>query len=305
MRRLVNLLKHNIKFGAGKKLARTFASLKVRPAGLLVSPAFFWLLFFFLVPLGIILVYSFCQRARYGGVVWDFTFSNYLQVLNPIYLKPILRSFWISVANTVLCLLIGYPTAYYISRRTPGVKNILLLLVILPFWTNFLVRTYAWIIILREGGLVNTILMKLSLIEAPLKLIFTQKAVVIGLVYGYLPFMILPLYASIEKVDLSLLEAAYDLGANRFQTFMRVMLPLTLPGIVAGSILVFVPTLGAFVTPDLLGGAKEMMIGNLIQHQYLKVRNWPFGSSLSFILLSVVLVLLFFYIKFGGTEENQ
>jgi spermidine/putrescine transport system permease protein len=147
--------------------------------------------------------------------------------------------------------------------------------------------------------------MNLGLIEVPLKLIFTQKAVVIGLVYGYLPFMILPLYASIEKIDLSLLEAAYDLGANRFQTFMRVMLPLTLPGIVAGSILVFVPTLGAFVTPDLLGGAKEMMIGNLIQHQYLKVRNWPFGSALSFILLSVVLVFLFFYIKFGGTEEDK
>jgi spermidine/putrescine transport system permease protein len=161
-------------------------------------------------------------------------------------------------------------------------------------------------VILQEGGVINTILTKLGLIEKPLELLFTKKAVIIGLVYGYLPFMILPLYASIEKVDTSFFEAAYDLGANRFQTFLRVMLPLTLPGIVAGSILVFVPTLGAFVTPDLLGGAKEMMIGNLIQNQYLKVRNWPFGSALSFMLLCVVLVLLFILVRFGSnTSEDQ
>ena len=296
MKRLINLLKRNISSGAVLKPKHS--------AGLLVSPGLFWLLCFFLIPLGVVFAYSFCQRARYGGVVWDFTFDNYLQVLNPIYLKPILRSFWISVVNTAFCLFIGYPTAYYISRRPQKVKNILLILVILPFWTNFLVRTYAWMIILRDSGLVNTILMKLGLIEEPLKLLFTQKAVIIGLVYGYLPFMILPIYASIEKLDSSLFEAAYDLGANRVQTFLRVMFPLTLPGIVAGSILVFVPTLGAFVTPDLLGGAKEMMIGNLIQHQYLKVRNWPFGSALSFILLSIVLVLLFLYIKLGNAEER-
>lgn len=237
-------------------------------------------------------------------MVWNFTVSNYLKALNPIYLKPIVRSFWLAIVNTVICLLIGYPMAYYISRRPAEVKSVLLLLIILPFWTNFLVRTYAWMVILREGGLVNVILMKSGLIEEPLKLLFTKKAVIIGLVYGYLPFMILPLYASIEKVNPALLEAAYDLGANPFQTFSRVMVPLTLPGIIAGSILVFIPTLGAFVTPDLLGGAKEMMIGNLIQNQYLKVRNWPFGSALSFMLLNIVLALLFFYIRFGNTEEN-
>lgn len=275
-------------------------------ASLLISPALLWLLLFFLIPLGIMLVYSFCQRSRYGGVVWDFTINNYLKVSKPIYLKPVLRSFWVATVNTVICLLIGYPAAYYISSRpTVKVKNILLLLVILPLWTNFVVRTYAWMVILREGGVINTILMKLNLIEKPLELLFTKKAVIIGLVYGYLPFMIWPLYVSIEKVDRSFLEAANDLGANRFQTFFRVMLPLTLPGIVAGSILVFIPTLGAFVTPDLLGGAKDMMIGNLIQNQYVKVRNWPFGSALSFILLIMVLALLLLYVRFGGNEETE
>ena len=276
-----------------------------RSAQLLISPAFLWLLLFFLIPLGIILVYSFCRRGRYGGVVWDFTFGNYMQFLNPIYLKPILRSFWLAIINTVLCLIIGYPTAYYISKRKPRVKNILFILIIVPFWTNFIVRTYAWMIILREGGLVNTMLMKLRLIDEPLQLLFTQKAVIIGLLYGYLPFMVLPIYASIEKLNPSLLEAASDLGANSFQAFWRVMFPLTLPGIIAGSVLVFVPTLGAFVTPDLLGGAKQTMVGNLIQNQYLKVRNWPFGSALSLILLAMVLIMLFVYIRSGRAEEDQ
>jgi spermidine/putrescine transport system permease protein len=201
-------------------------------------------------------------------------------------------------------LIIGYPTAYYISKRNQRFKNILFILIIVPLWTNFIVRTYAWMIILREGGLANTILMRLGLIEEPLQLLFTQKAVVIGLVYGYLPFMILPLYASIEKLNPSLLEAARDLGANGFQAFWRVMFPLTLPGIIAGSILVFVPTLGAFVTPDLLGGAKQTMMGNLIQNQYLKVRNWPFGSALSLILLAIVLIMLFVRIRYGDAEED-
>ena len=276
-----------------------------RSAQLLIGPAFLWLLLFFLIPLGIILVYSFCRRGRYGGVVWDFTFGNYMQFLNPIYLKPILRSFWLAIINTVLCLIIGYPTAYYISKRKPRVKNILFILIIVPFWTNFIVRTYAWMIILREGGLVNTMLMKLRLIDEPLQLLFTQKAVIIGLLYGYLPFMVLPIYASIEKLNPSLLEAASDLGANSFQAFWRVMFPLTLPGIIAGSVLVFVPTLGAFVTPDLLGGAKQTMVGNLIQNQYLKVRNWPFGSALSLILLAMVLIMLFVYIRSGRAEEDQ
>lgn len=237
--------------------------------------------------------------------IYSITLSNYLQALNPIYLHAIVRSFWIAIANTVICLIIGYPVAYYISTRSQRLKNILLILVILPFWTNFLVRTYAWMVVLRGEGLINTVLMKLGLIEEPLQLLFTNGAVLTGLVYGYLPFMILPLYASIEKLNPSLLEASYDLGANKIQSFLRITLPLTLPGITAGSILVFIPSLGAFVTPDLLGGAKTMMIGNLIQNQFLKVRNYPFGSALSFVLLSVVLILIFIYIKITERHELQ
>ncbi len=275
-------------------------------AGLLISPAFFWLMVFFLIPLCILFVYSFCQKGVYGGVTWNFTLDNYRNVLNPIYINIVLYSFWVAFLNTVICLIIGYPMAYYIStRKSARLKNSLILLVILPFWTNFLVRTYSWMILLRDSGLINTLLLSAGFIDEPLKLLFTKTAVIIGLVYGYLPFMVLPLYASIEKVDPSLMEAAHDLGANSFKAFLRVMLPLTFPGIVAGCILVFVPTLGAYITPDLLGGAKDMMIGNLIQMQFLKSKNWPFGSSLSFIVMIIVLALLVLYIKFGDLEEER
>ncbi len=274
-------------------------------AGLLISPAFFWLVVFFLIPLCILFVYSFCQKGVYGGVTWNFTLDNYRNVLNPIYIKIVLYSFWVAFLNTVICLIIGYPMAYYIStRKSTRLKNSLILLVILPFWTNFLVRTYSWMILLRDSGLINTLLLNAGFIDEPLKLLFTRTAVIIGLVYGYLPFMVLPLYASIEKIDPSLMEAAHDLGANSFKAFLKVMLPLTFPGIVAGCILVFVPTLGAYITPDLLGGAKDMMIGNLIQMQFLKSKNWPFGSSLSFIVMIIVLALLVLYIKFGDLEEE-
>ncbi len=261
----------------------------------LLSPAIFWLVGFILIPLSLVFVYSFCQRGAYGELVWAFTLRNYVQALDVTYLLPILRSFRLAALNTVLCLLIGYPLAYYISQRKSSVKTFLLLLVIISFWTNFLVRTYAWMVLLREGGVINTVLLWLGVIKEPLKLLFTEKAVFIGLVYGYLPFMVLPVYASIEKLDTSLVEAAYDLGANSFQAFFRVILPLTTPGIAAGAILVFVPSLGAFVTPDLLGGAKSMMLGNLINHQYLKVRNWPFGSALSFLLICIVMAFLWVY----------
>ena len=302
MRNLIDLLK----FGKISERTRVF---------ILISPAVFWLFFFFLLPLGILLVYSFCQpnTSAPRGVNWEFTFDNYVKAINPSWssdpdfvdLKPvILRSLWLAFVNTFICLIVGYPLAYYISKQSAKFKTILLILVILPFWTNFLVRTYAWIIILRESGLINTILMRLGIIQTPLELIWTRGAVIVGLVYGYLPFMVLPLYASIEKVNPSYFEAASDLGANSFQTFLRIMLPLTTPGIIAGSILVFIPTIGAYITPDLLGGAKVMMIGNSIKMQYLTIRNWPFGSALSFIVLSVVLLALFFYVRHTDLEEN-
>lgn len=182
-------------------------------------------------------------------------------------------------------------------------RNALLVLVMVPFWTNFLVRTYAIMLLLRNEGLINSALRWLGIVEQPVTMLFTTFAVVLGLVYGYLPFMILPLYASIEKFDFTLVEAAQDLGANTWQVFTRVMLPLTMPGVVAGSILVFIPSVGAFVTPDLLGGGKVVMIGNLIQQQFLTVRHWPFGSAVSFVLMAVVLISTMAYFRVGGERR--
>jgi len=269
-----------------------------------ISPASFWLVLFFVIPLFIILFYSFLQRGTYGGIEYTFTFENYERVFDPLFIKPVVSSFLLALINTVICLLLGYPLAWFIAMHpSKKWKNILLFLVILPFWTSFLVRTYAWMIILRTEGLLNNFLIWLNMINEPLELLFTQKAVVIGLVYGYIPFMVLPLYASIEKLDKNLLQAAQDLGANSFKTFLNVSLPLTRSGIVAGSILVFVPSIGAFITPDLLGGAKNLMIGNLIKEQFLSARDWPFGSSLSVILMAIVLIMLMIYVKYGLEKE--
>ncbi|MCO5044946.1 MAG: ABC transporter permease [Kiritimatiellae bacterium] len=273
---------------------------------LLVSPAWFFLGIFFVLPLVIMLVISFGMRGTYGGLKpivdwWGYLSSgdflaNYRQSLDALYLPIYWRSIWMAVATTVLCLLISYPIAYYIAIVAPTRwKNLLLALVVVPFWTSFLIRTYAWMLILRTEGLANTLLMQAGLIQQPLDLLYNEFAVMIGLVYGELPFMILPLYASLEKLDLTLLEASGDLGANHASTFWRVTVPLTMPGIVAGIVLVFIPSIGQFVVSDLLGGAKSMLVGNLIQNQFSIARNKPFGSAIAFELTAVVLVLLLAY----------
>lgn len=269
----------------------------------LIFPAAVWLAVFFLAPLVIMLVYSFGRRGTYGGVVWDWNVAQYLRFLDPLYLQIFFRSVWIAVLTTVICLVVGYPFAYFIVRQPGRRRNPLLLLIMIPFWTNFLIRTYAWILILRTEGLVNTGLLSLGLINQPLTLLYTEGAVILGLVYGYLPFMVLPLYASVEKLDFSLIEAAFDLGANEVRTFLRVVLPQTMPGVIAGCILVFIPSIGAFVTPDILGGAKTVMIGNLVQQQFLTSRDWPFGSAVSFILMVIVTLAIVVY--FRTTEEEQ
>ncbi len=267
----------------------------------LVGPAIFYLLIFFLVPLGIVLTYSFLKRGAYGQLVWEFNLLNYVRVADPLYLSILGRSAFLALANTLLCLLIGYPFAYYIVRQErASVRNFLLVLVMVPFWTNFLIRTYAWRVILGNDGPINTLLLSLGIIDAPLQLLFNDGAVLVGLVYGYLPFMILPLYAAIDRIDFSLIEAAHDLYANGWQAFRTILLPLSMPGVIAGSILVFIPSLGAFVTPDLLGGAKTVMIGNLIQSQFLTVRDGPFGSALSMVLMALVLVATLIYFRKGG-----
>jgi spermidine/putrescine transport system permease protein len=267
----------------------------------LIGPAALYLLLFFIIPLGIVFIYSFLKRGVYGQLVWEFNLQNYVRVFDPLYLSILWRSFLFAIGNTLICLLVSYPFAYFISRvEQPRTRNILLLLVMVPFWTNFLVRTYAWRVILGTDGPINVLLLNLGVISEPLSLLFNDGAVMIGLVYGYLPFMVLPLYAAIERVDFSLMEAAQDLYANGWQAFRRVLLPLTMPGVIAGSVLVFIPSLGAFVTPDLLGGAKTVMVGNLIQSQFLSARDWPFGSAISMILMVIVLGATLIYFRRGG-----
>jgi spermidine/putrescine transport system permease protein len=282
----------------------------------LASLALAILILFFLLPLLIMFVYSFAQRGTYGGIkpIADLSqyitslqwLSNYIRSLEPIYIEIYARSLWMAVVTTILCLFIGYPIAYFISLKVkPSLKNTLLTLVVVPFWTSFLIRTYAWIIILRSEGLINHLLMSIGVISSPIEtLLYSEFAVMLGLVYGELPFMILPLYASIEKLDTALLEASSDLGANAFWTFWKVTLPATLPGILAGIVLVFIPTIGAFITPDLLGGAKSILVGNLIQNQFMIARDKPFGSAICFGLTAFVLLFLFLYARYTTRREK-
>jgi spermidine/putrescine transport system permease protein len=266
----------------------------------LIFPSLFWLIVFFVLPLLIVFVYSFLKRGPYGQLVWEFNLQNYVRFFDPLYLRIFARSFKIAGITMVVCLVLGYPMAYWIATRPPKWRNTLLLLLMIPFWTNFLVRTYAWILILRDTGLINNVLMGLGLISQPLPLFGNDLAIIIGLVYGWFPDMVLPCYAAIERLDFSLVEAAQDLYANELRSFARVIFPLTLPGIVAGSILVFIPSLGAYVTPDLLGGAKSVMIGNVIQSQFLSVRDYPFGSAFSFVLMAMMLVATLIYFRVGA-----
>lgn len=267
-----------------------------------LGPPALWLGFFFVAPLIIIFAYSFFERGTYGELVYSFSFENYLRSIDPLYAMTLWRSTYIAVISTAICLIMGYPLAWYIARQNEKTKRLLLMLLIVPFWTNFLVRTYAWIFILRTEGLLNSVLGGLGLISSPVEILFTETAVIIGLVYTYLPFMVLPVYVSIEKLDNALFEACTDLGATAWESFKRVMLPLTKPGIISGCILVFVPCLGAYITPDLLGGARNLMVGNLIHIQFLAARDWPFGAALSFIVMAIVLMLLFAYANWGTND---
>ncbi|HEU4648733.1 MAG TPA: ABC transporter permease [Gemmatimonadales bacterium] len=269
----------------------------------LLGPGLLWLAVFFLIPLLIMFAYSVMPRGEYGGVERGLTLESYQRFFVPIYLTILIRTFVMSVGCTLLCLLLGYPVAYVIARSGRW-KNLLLFLVVLPFWTSFLVRTFAMIFLMRDTGLINTWLLELGLVHEPLTMLYTPFAVLVGLVYGFLPFMILPIYASLEKLDLSLLEAAEVLGAKPAARFWQVTFPLSLPGVVAGCLLVFIPALGSFLSSDLLGGAKELMIGNLVQNQFASARNWPFGSAASFILMALVLVAVLIYLRVRDAAPN-
>jgi spermidine/putrescine transport system permease protein len=247
-------------------------------------------------PLVFILAYSFLNRGAYGGVMPPWTLANYARFFDPLYLAILWRSALLAAAATGVCILLGFPLALFISRSGSR-KSLYLQLVMLPFWTSFLVRTYAWQFLLRDTGLLNTILTGSGLIQEPLPLLYNDGAVLVGLVYGYLPFMVLPVYVALERIDPSLIEAAADLGARPWAALWRVLVPLAKPGILAGAVLVFIPCLGAYLTPDLLGGGKTVMAGNLIQNQFTTARDWPFGSAASLGLMAIVGALLWWFLR--------
>jgi spermidine/putrescine transport system permease protein len=259
-------------------------------AWILLLPLLAWLAAFVIAPLVILIVYSFCQRDEFGQVVWQFSLENYRRSLDPLYLHILWRSLWYAAVTTALCAGIGYPVGYAIGRADERWRNRLLMAVMVPFWTSFLIRTYAWMTILKENGLLNGLLEAVRLVPRvfpqPLSIMYTPTAVAIGLVYTYLPFMILPIYASAEKLDRSLLEASADLGATPWRTFLRVILPLTMPGVAAGAVLVFVPAIGMFAIVELMGGGARPLVGNVIQSQFTgQGRDAPFGSALAVVLL--------------------
>lgn len=280
----------------------------------LLSPATLVIGLFFLAPLAIMAVYSLLEPGLYGGVEWTLYPDNFGRVLgwadgtneefDPVYLAIILRSFKLAGLTVLLTLAVCYPAAFWVARQPEKMRNFCLFLVTLPFFTSLIVRLYAWVLILRPSGFINSALLALG-IHNPLDLIYTETAVLIGMTYIFIPFMFMPVYASVEKLDRRLLEASADLGASRWQSFCKVIFPLTLPGIAAGSIIVFIPSLGNFIVPSLLGGAQVLMIGSLVEQQFLAARNWPFGAALAMLLMAVVLVCLVLQIVAQGRNANQ
>jgi len=270
----------------------------------LLFPGGVWLLVFFALPMLLMLGVSLMPRGTYGGVEPGFTLEHYRRFVDPVYLQVLWRTVMWAGITTAICLLVGYPLAWAIAASRKH-RAFLLFLVVLPFWTSFLVRTFAMIFLLRDTGLINSALLGLGVIREPVALLYTPFAVLSGLVYGFLPLMVLPIYASLEKLDPAMLEAAELLGARPVARFIRVALPLSLPGVIAGILLVFVPSIGSFLTADLLGGAKQVMIGNLVQNQFTSARNWPFGAAASFAVMAVVLVAVWLTLRIRDRDDPE
>ncbi|MFZ1340765.1 MAG: ABC transporter permease [Paracoccaceae bacterium] len=268
----------------------------------LLAPVTLFLGVFFLMPLAIIALFSLLTPGLYGGVEWSFYHWNYgrifgwadgmIEIFEPIYLQILARSLGFAALTVLLTLILCYPVAFWVSRLPPRARLIFLFLVTLPFFSSLIVRLYAWLLILKPSGVLNSALLGIGVISEPLEILYTPAAVVLGMVYVMVPFMFLPLFAAIDNLDRALVEASMDLGANRAQTFFKVILPQTLPGILGGAVIVFIPSVGNFIVPDVLGGAKGLMIGNLVEQQFLSARNWPFGAALSVIIMTVVLTVL-------------
>lgn len=280
---------------------------------LLVLPALGWMLVFLILPILLILILSFAWRGQYGPVDWGsslpefldrLSLDSYVRLVDPLYLEVLWTSLRMAAVTTGICILVGYPVAYFLARSQGRLRSLLLFLLLVPFWTNFLIRIYAWMILLRTHGLLNRALVGIGLLSEPVTVMYTPTAVMIALVYEFLPFMVLPLFTSLEKIDAHLFEAASDLYARPARTFWRVTLPLSLPGVIAGTILVFVPTMGMFVVPDLMGGARTALVGNLVRQQFLSARDWPFGSAASMVLMLLTLVATLIYTRVSGFGEE-
>ncbi|MEY8356705.1 ABC transporter permease [Lachnospiraceae bacterium 54-53] len=271
---------------------------------IMVVPISLWMLLLVAVPFLIVLIISFMKSATYGGVELGFSLKSYAGIMESTYLKVFLKSFFIAAFVTVICILIAYPFAYFIAGKTAVKKTVFMGMVMVPFCISSLIRLFSWITLLRRDGILNQFLLALGIIKEPLKLVYNQTGAVIGLIYMLLPFMVLPLYSSIEKLDKTLLEACSDLGAKPVTGFLKVTLPLTRAGIFAGSILVFIPTLGLYFVTDLLGGSKTLLIGNVIRNQFITARNWPMGSALSMLLIFITLLLVGIYQKSGGNMDD-
>ncbi len=275
----------------------------------LIAPAILVIGLFGILPLMIMVIYSFLEAGEYGGVVWNFSTDAYVSFLfqrdifdgtltfSPDYLEIYVRSIGLALATTVVCLAFGFPTAYFMATRPPSQRTLWVFLITIPFWSNLLVRTLAVMLIIRDEGVINDVLLWLGLIDKPVVMLYTNFAVMLGLLYSFLPFMVLPIYASLEKMDFRLVEAGFDLYATRGKVLRRIIIPLAKPGIVAGCLLVFIPAIGAYVTPLILGGGKHLMIGALIALQFGTSRNWPLGSAQALILMVGVLVALLFYVR--------
>lgn len=288
-----------------------------RNAWLLSLPALIVLVLAASGPLLIVLVYSFLSPGQHGNVIWEFSTDGWVGILwskdifseewmlADAHLAIFWRSLWLSLLTTVFTFVVGFPTAWFIATRPPKERALWLFLITIPFWTNLLIRTYAINEVLRKEGLMNTVLMGLGITDTPIEVLYTQTAIFIGMTYVYLPLMVLPLFAAIDRFDMKLLEAGYDLYASRMQVLRRVILPIVKPGIIAGSILVFVPSLGAYVTPRVLGGGKQMMIGNFIELQFLQGKNWPLGAALSMLLLVIVMAALLVYVRYANKGSSS
>lgn len=277
---------------------------KNRPP-LTILPMAIWTLVFVAIPLIYVLGLSFMKKAATWGVVAEFSMDSYISLFNPVYLKVFAQSFWIAILTTLFALLIGYPFAYFTARLPQKWRSVVLMLMLVPFWTNSLVRIYGWMILLRSQGVVNGILTLLGVIDKPLKLLYTFGAVLVGMVYALLPFMVLAIYNAVCKVDWSLVEAARDLGAGRVRAFFTVTLPLTMPGVMAGCVLVFIPSVGLFFISDLLGGAKTMLLGNLIKNELLSAKNWPMGAALSIAMMAVTLLVIRLYQRLSRDKNLE